>query len=102
MTEKELRKLNRYQLLELLVMETEQNQKLRAELELAQQQLQQRHLQMAELGSLAEAALQLNGVFEAAQRAADDYLEGARREAEQILRQAHVASQTSNGEEYET
>jgi len=102
LTEKELRKLNRYQLLELLVMETEQNQKLRAELELAQQQLQQRHLQMAELGSLAEAALQLNGVFEAAQRAADDYLEGARMEAEQILRQAHVASQTSNGEEYET
>jgi chromosome segregation ATPase len=39
---------------------------------------QNRRIQMEEAGSIAEAALRLNGVFEAAQAAADEYLENLR------------------------
>lgn len=88
MTKKELRKLNRYQLLELLVMQTEQNQQLQQQVEQLQTQLQERHLQMERLGSIAEAALQLQGVFEAAQKAADDYLAAAQLQAQKMIEDA--------------
>lgn len=101
MTEKELRKLNRYQLLELLVMQTEQNQALRDQVTQLQQQLEQRQARIEKLGSIAEASLQLSGVFEAAQKAADDYLAAARREAECIVKQARTATQKQNGETHE-
>ncbi len=99
MTKKELRKLNRYQLLELLVMQTEQNQQLQRQVEQLQAQLQERHLQMEQLGSIAEAALQLQGVFEAAQKAADVYLDAARCQAAKIVEDAQAGQQ--NGEPHE-
>lgn len=42
-----------------------------------------RRIELAEAGSIAEAALRLNGVFEAAQQAADQYLENLRRLSEE-------------------
>ena len=101
LTEKELRKLNRYQLLELLVMQTEQNQTLRDQVAQLQQQLEQRQVRLEKLGSIAEASLQLSGVFEAAQKAADDYLEAAKQEAERIVKQARAAAEKENGESHE-
>lgn len=81
MTEKELHKLNRYQLLELLIMQTQEAESLRQQVASLTAQLEQRELRMADLGSVAEASLQLSGVFEAAQQAADRYLEAAQRQA---------------------
>ena len=75
MTEKELRKLNRKQLLELLLQQTEYTDTLQEQLHQTQKELENRLLQEKEAGSLAEASLKLNGVFEAAQAAADQYLE---------------------------
>lgn len=49
-------------------------QKLQARLERAEQKLQEREIRISQAGSIAEAALALNGIFEAAQQAADDYL----------------------------
>lgn len=92
MTEKELRKLNRYQLLELLIMQTEQNQQLQQEVE----RLREQHMKLEELGSVAQAALQLNGVFEAAQKAADDYINEARHRAEQIVERARLEAELFN------
>jgi len=89
MTEKELRKLNRYQLLELLISQTQRADKLQARLDEAMEHLVDKQLNIATLGSLAEASLQVSGVFQAAQEAADQYLEGARKEAEQIRQEAH-------------
>jgi vacuolar-type H+-ATPase subunit H len=40
------------------------------------------------MGSIAEASMQLNGIFQAAQNTADMYLEGARRKAEAIIAEA--------------
>lgn len=88
MTEKELRKLNRYQLLELLVVQTERANKLQARLDAAEQELEMQNIKISSLGSIAEASLQLSGVFEAAQAAADRYLTAARQQAEEIEAEA--------------
>lgn len=75
MTDKELRKLRRQDLLEILVSQEREIQRLQQELDAAREALDQRHILLAQAGSIAEAALQLNGVFAAAQQAADQYLE---------------------------
>lgn len=81
MTEKELRKLNRYQLLEMLLLQTQRADELQKQLEEAQARLDDREIQMTVMGSLAEASVQLSGVFEAAQNAADLYMKGVERKA---------------------
>ena len=63
-----------------------------------QQQLQHRTLIMDEAGSIAHAAMELNGVFQASQRAADQYLASAeamkaRQEADYHLRLAQAEEQ---------
>ena len=79
MTEKELRKLNRYELLEMLLAQGKKLERLERE--------------------LAEAAMRLNRVFEAADSAAKEYLrnmeliansllDDARREAARIIKDA--------------
>ena len=75
MKEQELRKLSRADLLELLVAQVKENERLRAQLAQAQEQLADRQIKIDRAGSIADAALQLNRVFEAAQMAADQYLE---------------------------
>lgn len=75
MTDKELRKLNRAELLELLLEQSQRNDQLEAQLAQAEERLKQRQLQLDEAGSIAEASLKINQVFQAAQEAADQYLE---------------------------
>lgn len=89
MTEKDLRKLNRYQLLELLIVQTERADKLQAKLDAVEKHLVEQDLKMTSLGSIAEASLQLSGVFQAAQAAADRYLDAAQKKAEDIEATAH-------------
>lgn len=84
MTDRELQKLKRVELLQLLVEQSREMDALRKELEEARQQLADRKLHMQEAGSIAEASMQLNGVFEAAQRAADQYLESIRYQSEHV------------------
>lgn len=88
MKEKDLRKLNRYQLLELLVIQTERADELQKKLEELEAQATEQRLNLSKLGSVAEASLQLSGVFEAAQKAADLYLDAARKQAEEIVEDA--------------
>mgnify|MGYP007097199618 FL=1 len=83
MTEKELRRLSRRELLEMLITRTMENERLTEELQQAQKELSDRKFIQEHAGSMAEAALQLNGVFEAADRAAKQYLENIRRMAEE-------------------
>ncbi len=104
MTEKELKKLNRYQLLEMIILQTEQIADLEKQLEKTRRLLETQQIQVAQAGSIAEASLQLSGIFEAAQSAADIYLANvkvhtenadrieaeARKTADQILSQART------------
>lgn len=83
MTDKELQKLSRIDLLELLLEKSKENEKLQEELEQVKAQLAERKINIEKAGSIAEAALALNGVFEAAQAAADQYLENLRRISEE-------------------
>lgn len=75
MTDKELQKLSRTELLELLLVQSRELDKKNQELESLQAQLQTRQIALSQSGNIAEAALRLNGIFEAAQAAADQYLE---------------------------
>lgn len=75
---KDLKKLSRADLLELLVEMGRENDRLKAELEEAQAALAERDLKLQRSGSLAEAALALNGIFEAADAACSQYIESMR------------------------
>lgn len=70
-----LKKLSRQDLLEMLIAEEKRIEALEKELEEARAELANRRIQIETSGSIAEAALKLNGIFEAAQAAADQYLE---------------------------
>lgn len=75
MTDKELRKLGRRELLEILLDQSREVARLQQELEEANEKLADRRIVLDNSGSIAEAALKLSGIFEAAQKAADQYLE---------------------------
>lgn len=122
MADKELKKLNRRELLKMLLVQCEETERLQQEsdeireqfeamsesyerlkkkLDLKDARLNQKDAKIAELreqieemkkskaieleeaGSIAEAAIRINGVFEAAQRAAEQYLMNVRKLSEQ-------------------
>ena len=75
MNDKELKKLKRVDLLELLIAQSKENERLQAELQKASEELQCKKIAIEKAGSIAEASLQLNGVFKAAEAAGAQYLE---------------------------
>ena len=79
MTEKELHKLKRGELLEMMLAQSREIDALRLRIADLEARLADREIRIQESGSIAEAALRLNGIFEAAQAAADQYLENIRR-----------------------
>lgn len=83
MTDKELRRLSRRELLEMLIEQMNENEELKQKLDRAESELKDRNIMIENAGSLAEATLKLNDVFEAADRAAQQYLENVRRMAEE-------------------
>ena len=78
MTNKELRKLSRSDLLEMLIDQSTEMETLREKLSAAETALHKKELTIDKAGSLAEASLQMNGVFEAAQAACEQYTENIR------------------------
>ncbi len=82
MTNKELKKLSRADLLELLLEERRENERLRAVLKKACEKLADKNVSIQNAGSIADAALALNGVFEAAEAAAAQYLDNVKRLSE--------------------
>lgn len=75
MTERELRRLSRADLLELLLAQRRENEQLRCVLDQTQAQLADRTIKIDKAGSLAEASLQLGGVFTAAQDSCQYYID---------------------------
>lgn len=78
MTDKELKRLSRAGLLEILVAQSKEIDRLKDEIEGLNEKLEDRELVMCCSGSIAEASLRINGVFEAAQKAADQYVNSVR------------------------
>ena len=88
MTDKELRRLHREDLLQILIAQQKQIEDLQAALEDAEKALEDRKIAIEESGSLAEAALKLNDVFKAAQQAADMYVSEVRERAQGLIQEA--------------
>ena len=73
--EEKNKKVTRTDLQELLIKESEKNERLEEQLKAAQEALAVREIQISKAGSLAEAAIAINGVFEAAEAACALYKE---------------------------
>ncbi len=79
MTDKELKRLRRAQLRAMLLMQTEENEKLKSQLSEIRTQLDNRQIRVGKTGSIAEAVLQLNDVFQTAEAAALQYMDNIQR-----------------------
>lgn len=83
MTSKELRRLSRRDLLELLVQQKEQNEELKTKTSKLEARLASRTIEIDNAGSMAEAALVLSKVFEAADESVAMYKENIQRCSEE-------------------
>ena len=90
MTDRELRRLSRTDLLELLLAQRRENEQLRCILDQTQAQLADRTIHIDKAGSIAEASLQLSGIFNAAQDSCQYYMDNIRLLSE---RQTQVCQQ---------
>lgn len=82
MKEKELKRLSRADLLEMLIDQSKELQEVREKLQQAEAELEKREIAISNAGSIAEASLMLNGVFEAAQAACREYVENTHKYCE--------------------
>lgn len=82
MEDKEIKRLSRADLLEMLIDQSEELEKVKYELQQAKADLQKRDLAINNAGSIAEASLQLNGIFEAADESCRQYLDNVKRMSE--------------------
>ncbi|MBR4309361.1 MAG: hypothetical protein IKT58_07175 [Oscillospiraceae bacterium] len=74
MNAKELKNLSRGDLLEMLIMQTDRVERMEVELAEAKQRAETRDIIIAKSGTLAEAAMRINEVWQAADKAAAQYL----------------------------
>ena len=74
MADRELKKLSRAELIDIIYALKEREESLSNQVASLQEALSHREIQINQAGSIAEAALKINQVFEKAQKAADDYL----------------------------
>lgn len=79
MTEKELLKLKKSELLEIMLAQSKEIDSLREQLAKAKAKLKDKKIAIDESGSIAEASLRLTKVFEEAQKAADLYLDNVKK-----------------------
>jgi hypothetical protein len=82
MTEKELLKLKKSELLEIMLAQSKEIDSLREQLADVKAQLADRQIAISESGSIAEASLKISKIFEEAQKAADQYVENIKNRAE--------------------
>ena len=95
MTEKEFKKLKRGDLVAIIYEYQKKQDALVKENEELKLQLGAKELKIKEAGSIAEAVVRMNSLFETAQKTADDYLEhvklsvkDAEKKAEEIIAEA--------------
>ena len=81
----EMRQLSREELLEMLLEQSRENTRLSKQIEQLEQKLADRDLHISKAGSIAEAALALNGIFEAAEASCRQYEENV-----QMLYERHA------------
>lgn len=75
MADKTLRKLKRAELLEMLIDQSKEVEELKRQVAELTGKLEDRQILLDRAGTIAEASFQMNGVLEAAQTAAQQYLD---------------------------
>ena len=75
MTDKEVRRLRKKTLIEMLLNLTQENETLVEEIGGLRKQLKDKEIHLENAGTIAEAAFEMNGVLRAAQNAAQQYLD---------------------------
>lgn len=78
MSDLDPKKLSRADLLSMLLAQRRENESLRLRLAQAQEELADRRISMDKAGSIAEASLQISGIFQAAEAACTQYTENLR------------------------
>ena len=102
MTDKELHKLSRSELLEIMVEQQKEIERLQTELDQAKSLIESRKMLMRKAGSIAEASLRISEVFEAAQKAADRYVMSVKASCEHgILETDEEPAETETAEPIE-
>ena len=106
MISKELKKLNRRELVEVIYQLKKNEEQLRAQIAELEERLQDRRIHLSVAGSIAEAATDITGIFSAAQATADLYLyqiasmkEETQRECERMLEEAGRKARSMMAEE---
>ena len=79
MTDRDIRKLSRRDLLQMLIEQSQEVQALREKLAEAEKALEDKTIAIDNAGSIAEAALRLSGIFQAAQDASQQYIDNVRK-----------------------
>ena len=74
MTDKEFKRLNRAQLIEIIYQLQLQIDKLNGQTQELERELADKRLRMSNAGNIAEAALEINDCFRSAQNAAEQFL----------------------------
>lgn len=90
---KELRKMSRLELIELIYAMKQENNALSADNESLCCKIKERSICLEKTGSIAEAALALNEIFELAQKAADEYVISTKnvcKESDGVSAQEHM------------
>lgn len=83
---KELKKLNRAELLEMLLEQSKEVERLTNEVNNLQKVLEKKEILLKESGSIAEASLKLTNIFQEAQKAADMYIQNTQKMEEEKQR----------------
>lgn len=73
--QKTIKRMSKKDLLEILVLQSKKIDELQEKIDKLSKELNDRQIMISESGSIAEAALKLNKVFEIAQQAANQYLD---------------------------
>lgn len=98
MTDKQLRRLGRADLLEMLLELSKENEQLREENQQLKEKLESRKIDIENCGTIAEAALKLSGIFQAAEEACQMYIENIRLKSQMQDEQMEENKDTSDVE----
>lgn len=93
MTDKEFKRLRRSDLIEILYEYQKREKALNEEIASLKSELEARELKIRNAGSIAEAVVKLNELFETAQKTADEYVEQVKRNAERETKEAASAAE---------
>lgn len=101
MINKELKKLNRRELVDVIYQLKKNEEQMQEQITALEAELQDRRIHLSTAGSIAEAAMDITGVFSVAQSTADLYLheislmkEDAEKECEKMIEEAKKKVET--------